>query len=140
MTLDQQEANKALMREFIDVVQNQHDLEAIDRFFSPDFVNYTIQPPFPKNREGSTEVHRALFAGIPDLKTVIDDLAADGDKVWTYKTMSGTHAGDLYGIPPTGQAIRFKVIDIMTIQNGKITEHWHVTDLGQLLDQLRAEQ
>ncbi len=133
------EANMALMREFIQVVQNgAHDVEAMDRLFSPDFVNYDILPGLPSDLEGSKELHRRLFRGVPDMKTVVHHMAADGSKIWTYKTCSGTHTGEFLGIPVTGRQVAWKVIDIMAIRDGRITEHWGVSDIGALLVALRA--
>ena len=133
------EANRALMEEFIEVVQNPpHDVDAMDRYFAPDFVNYDILPPFPKDLEGSKELHRRLFRGVPDMRTVVHKMAADGDKIWTYKTCSGTHWGELLGASATGRAIAWKVIDIMTIREGRIREHWGVSDIAGVLAQLRG--
>ena len=79
-----------------------------------------------------------LFAAFPDLKMTIHDQAAEGDKVWTRKTATGTHQGELFGIPATGKQVSWKIIDIMTIRHGKVTEHWVVADVMSLMQQLGA--
>ena len=56
----------------------------------------------------------------------------------TYKTYHGTHRGELFGIAPTGRKIQFETVDVMRVQNGKITEHWGVTNLFSLMQQLGA--
>jgi len=132
------EANKALIRKFVEEVQNRLNVDAMDELFSPSFINYGIIAGLPDTLEGSKELHRILFAAFPDMKTIIHDQAAEGDKVWTYKTCTGTHQGELFDIPSTGKQVSWNVIDIMTIQDGKITEHWVVSDFMGVMQALSA--
>ena len=130
------EANKALIRRLVEAVQNQHDVDALDEFLAPSFVNYDPLTGLPGTLEGAKQLHRMLFAAFPDLQMTIHDQAADGDKVWTRKTASGTHRGELFSIPATGKQVSWKIIDIMSIRNGKVTEHWAVADVMSLMQQL----
>ncbi len=130
------EANKAFIRRFVEEVQNQHNTDAFDGFFSPSFVNYDIAPGFSGTREGGKQLHKMFFAALPDLQVTIHDQAAEGDRVWTRKTFSGTHHGELFGVPATGKHVSWDIIDIMTIKDGQITEHWVVADVMGLMQQL----
>ena len=132
------EANKALIRRLVEEIQNQHNVNAFDEFFAPSFVNYDPLPGLPGTLEGAKQLHQMLFAAFPDLKMTIHDQAAEGDKVWTHKTASGMHQGELLGIPATGKHVSWKIIDIMSIENGKVTEHWVVADVMSLMQQLGA--
>jgi steroid delta-isomerase-like uncharacterized protein len=132
------EANKALIRRFVEAVQNRHNVDAFDEFFSPSFVNYDPLPGLPGTLEGAKQLHRMLFAAFPDLHMTIHDQAAEGGKVWTRKTGTGTHQGELFGIPATGRRVSWKIIDIMSVRNGKVTEHWVVADVMGLMQQIGA--
>jgi predicted ester cyclase len=132
------EANKALIRRLVEEIQNQHNVNAFDEFFAPSFVNYDPLPGLPGTLEGAKQLHRILFAAFPDIKMTIHDQATEGDKVWTRKTASGTHQGEFFGIPATGRHVSWKIIDIMSIRNGKVTEHWVVADVMSLMQQLGA--
>jgi steroid delta-isomerase-like uncharacterized protein len=132
------EANKAFIRRLVEEVQNRHNVDAIDEFIAPSFVNYDPLPGLPGTLEGAKQLHRMLFAAFPDLKMTIHDQAAEGDKVWTRKTGTGTHQGEFFGIPATGKRVSWNIIDIMTIRNGKVTEHWVVADVMSLMQQLGA--
>ncbi len=77
-----------------------------------------------------------MLSAFPDLKAVIHDQVAEGDKVVTYKTFHGTHKGEFREIPPTGKKISVDVIDIFRIANGKMVEHWTVIDWMGLMQQL----
>lgn len=131
-----QESNKQLARDVIQAVQNDRDLEAIDRYFSPEFVFTDAPDGFPANREGDKQLHRLLFSAFPDIKVEILDIAAEGDKVWVYKRFEGTHNGAWMDIPPTGQKITINVINIMTYQDGLVTDVRMVADFAYVLSQL----
>ena len=61
---------------------------------------------------------------------------ADGDRVTTFKTYHGTHEGPFLGIAPTHRKIQFESVDVMRVQNGKITDHWGVGNLLSLIQQI----
>jgi predicted ester cyclase len=66
-----------------------------------------------------------------------DLLAADGDKVWTRKTVHGTHGAEFMGVPASGRTVTFDVIDVVRVRDGKMEEHWNVVELT-LMQQLGA--
>ena len=129
--------NKALVRRFVEEVQNQHNLDALDALFSPDFVDHSGMTN-PPNREGTKGFFTMMFAAFPDMRFTIRQQLAEGDKVMTHKTFQGTHQGPFMGIPATGKQVAFDVIDILTVADGKITEHWTVGDMLSLMQQLGA--
>ena len=50
--------------------------------------------------------------------------------------MTGTHRGDLFGIPPTHRSDEVMPRQSERVRNGRITEHWRVTDELTLMRQL----
>ena len=129
--------NKAVVRRFVEVVQNQHHLDALDELFSPDFVDYSGRAN-PPTVEGTKALFTFMFTAFPDMHFTIRQQLAEGDQVMTYKTFHGTHQGTFMGIPPTGKQVAFDNIDIFTVKDGKITEHWTVGDMLSLMQQLSA--
>jgi steroid delta-isomerase-like uncharacterized protein len=129
------EEKKALVCRFIEEVQNQHNLDVLDELCSPDLVDHsgTTSPP---NLEGTKAFFAMMFAAFPDMRFEIRLQLAEGDKVMTYKTFHGTHQGAFMGIPATGKDVTFDNIDILTVTDGKITEHWAVGDMLSLMQQL----
>jgi steroid delta-isomerase-like uncharacterized protein len=75
-------------------------------------------------------------SGMPDLRVVIEDMIAEGDKVATRYTLEGTHEGELFGVPPTGQHLSIKSISVERVSDGKIREHWRITDTLDMMQQL----
>jgi len=72
----------------------------------------------------------------PDFHAEIHWQLADGDRVTTYKTYHGTHEGPFLRIAPTHRKIHFESVDVMRVQNGKITDHWGVGNLLSLVQQI----
>jgi len=56
----------------------------------------------------------------PDWHETIEDIIAEGDKVWVLLTATGTHTGEFLGLAPTGKKITLMTIDIYRIANGKL--------------------
>jgi predicted ester cyclase len=137
-------ANKATVRRFVEEFQDQHQVEAVDELVSRDFVNHsgTVRDVPGMERatdfEGMKEIDRMYRKSFPEQRVTIRDMAADGDKVWTYKTFSAVHTGEFMGIAPTGKTVTIDAIDIMRVVDGKIVEHWAVQDVWGLMRQLGA--
>jgi predicted ester cyclase len=114
------EDNKALIRRAIDA-GNDEGLASIDRFFAADWIGWD-------SRDGSKKEMEVILSGFPDARTDIDDILADGDKVATRLTVTGTHTKDskTYG-SPTGRRITFTMMAVDRIANGKIVESWSET-------------
>ena len=127
--------NKAIVHRFVMEVQNQHDINALDELFSPDFIDHSGLSTTP-TLEGTKQFFTMLFTALPDIHATIHDQTAEGDKVWCRKTFTGTHQGEFMGILPTSKPVEINVIDIHRVVDNKITEHWAVADMLGLLQQL----
>jgi predicted ester cyclase len=64
---------------------------------------------------------------------------AERNRVATQKTFTGTHTGEMYGIPPTGQRVSLQYVDILRLRDGKIVEHWLALDQLSFLQQLGVD-
>ena len=139
MTIGQRTRNKHLVESFIQELFTKGDLTACDRYLAPGFVNH--DPPFPGASEGSEGMRAAaeLFRrALPDWRSDIDHLVAEGDLVVEHFHASGTRTGPLMGVPADGQPLTLRGIQIFRIADDKIVERWgRLDDLG-LQEQLRA--
>lgn len=132
------EQNKALMRRFYDEVVNGGNLDTIDELASPDFVDHEAFPGLAAGREGVKQFFSMLRTAFPDLRMNVDDLIAEGDKAVARATMIGTHQGEFAGVAATGKTVSVATIDIVRIAEGKLAEHWGVTDTASMMEQLGA--
>ena len=120
------EANKKLVRTLIDEVMNRRQLDAVDRYLAPDFVEHN--PNLPQGRDGRKQFAAAVHAGFSDYRGDIVEILAEGDKVVVRTQWSGTQDGPFLGLPPSGNKVRFSTADFFRIANGKVAEHWDVVD------------
>ena len=88
------------------------------------WADYRLRFPF---RPADSDTDEFLGA-FPDLKVTTDFLVAEGDKVVHHWTATGTHKGELVGIPATGKQIEMTGIAIVRIAGGKIAELWMESD------------
>jgi steroid delta-isomerase-like uncharacterized protein len=130
------EANKAIVRRFIEEVQNNKDWEVYDELNDPDFVNLSAPPGVAPDRESGKQYLQAFAAGYPDARFTVDDMIAEGDRVATKKTFSGTNTGEFMGMRATGKTVTIQYVDILRIREGRITEHWNCIDTMNWMQQL----
>ena len=76
---------------------------------------------------------------IPDMKFDIKEVLVAGDRVIVRGEVTGTPAGELFGVPHTGKSFRIMAIDIQTIKDGKIAKTFHMENWLSALGQLRAK-
>jgi steroid delta-isomerase-like uncharacterized protein len=116
---------------------NDTDTAALSRIMAPDFLDHDpLAPGLPPGAEGEIVTAKAVFTGFPDVHATLDDVLAEGDKVVTRITWTGTHKGEFMGIPATGKSVKFTEIHIQRVVDGKIVEHWSVLDQLTMLRQL----
>jgi predicted ester cyclase len=125
--------NKTLVQQFFEEIVNQRNLAALGQFISPNAVNHTVPDGLPQTPNQFLGLHLGAF---PDLKITVEDLLVDGDKVVARVSYRGTHQGAFMGIPPTGKQVTGMGINIFRIVNGKLVEHWGLTDRISALRQL----
>lgn len=127
-----------LMRKIYEVIASG-DADRADELLAEDLIEHEDQPPgSPQGREGFKDFVRRINAGFPDLECHIEDMTADGDKVWARARLTGTHQGEFMGVPATGNRVEFEVIDIGRFEDGKGVEHWGVSDAMALMAQIGA--
>ena len=130
------EAAKAVVRRNTEEVQSQGNFQVFEELFADDFIDHTPQPSTTPDKAGVRKLYTYLRAAFPDFRAEIHWQLADGDRVTTYKTYHGTHQGPFLGIAPTHRRIHFETVDVMRVQNGKITDHWGVGNLLSLMQQI----
>jgi steroid delta-isomerase-like uncharacterized protein len=133
------ETNKAAIRRFHDATNSGNPeliSKTIHELFDP---HAAIRTPMPIDATGAQaveEVFRRLLKVFPDLHVRIEELIAEGDKVVSRNTVSGTHEGDYMGRPPTGRPVTYNEIFIFRFEGGRIAETWGVVDVLSQMQQL----
>jgi steroid delta-isomerase-like uncharacterized protein len=130
------EDNKALVRRAIEDVINRGNLDAADALVASDYVYRSPGTPEMRGPEGMKQLISMYRGAFPDLHIAIDEQIAEGDNVCTRWTGSGTHRGELMGIPPTGKRINVIGMIISRCAAGKIVAELELLDSLGMLQQL----
>jgi steroid delta-isomerase-like uncharacterized protein len=122
----QEERNKALVREATEEFLVKRNVEAVDRYFAPDYIQHN--PHAPPGPAGVKQFFSALFTALPDLEVRILHIYAEGDRVFSFMTWEGTHQAPFFGVPASGQRVIIRTAEIFRIEDGRMAEHWDVVD------------
>ena len=127
-------ALKALHNRYYEEAWNHGNLAVIDEVVAVDYrANSKVQI------EGSAALKQyisAFRAAFPDIHFTIEDQIAEGNKVVSRWTVSGTHRGTLMGIAPTGKRGMVRGVSVVVVVDGKIQEDWISWDQLGMWEQL----
>ena len=132
------EANKAVVRRFIEEGLNKGDAAVLAEVRSPEIVWHG---GVLGEASGVAELRDHLVAvhdAFPDLQARIEELLAEGDLVVARTTVSGTHSGPLFGVAATGIRTTWTAIAMYRFRDGKIVEQWLNEDWAAALRQVGA--
>ncbi len=135
------ERNKDLVLRMNAEVWNKANLDAIDEFYTPDFVRHFL-PDGSETRgiESLREHVRAHRAAFPDWREDIERVVAEGDLVVIHFVSSGTNQGQWLGKPPTGRRVRLHEMSIFRLEEGRIAEQWLLPDISSMQRQLAGTE
>lgn len=130
---------KALSWRFFDEALNNGNLDVVDELLAPDAVNRDAALPEPtvgiEAAKASITSYREAF---PDLRVSLEEQIAEGSLVVTRWTATGTHRGELFGLPATGKQATVSGISIDRYESGRVVESWTNWDTFGLMQQLGA--
>jgi steroid delta-isomerase-like uncharacterized protein len=128
-----------LPREFYEEVFNQGNLDRLDEYVTADFVDHEEGPPgIPEGREGVKALVRMYREAFPDIRAEVKQVIVEGDIIAVRGKFSGTHEGEFMGVPASGKRFEVDAVDFVRVEDGKAAEHWGVTDVMGLMQQIGA--
>lgn len=141
MSTDETTRNKATAARLHDAVHTR-DLEmiskVIDEIVAPDLVFHAPVPMGMTGAQALKQVWAVLLHAFPDIHVTVEDVIAEGDKVVSRNTVTGTHRGEYQGMPPTGRSVTYGEIFILRFEDGRIAEIWGVVDVLSQMRRLGA--
>jgi steroid delta-isomerase-like uncharacterized protein len=127
--------DEAVVRRYYEQMCNERKNELASELFTADHVMHDPQVPTAVGPEGMAETVSVYQQGV-DGHWGIEEIFSTADKVVVRWTGTGTHVGEVNGIPPTGKAIAVDAISVHRMAEGKIAETWEVWDTLGFLQQL----
>jgi len=129
--------NRELVTRYFEEVWNQGRLDVLDELLTPDYLNHS--PGLPDPRPGPEDLKpivRMMREAIEGLRYDILDMVVEREKVAVYTRVTGRHTGPLWGMEPRGGLIDVRQMQIEWIRDGRIWQHWRLTDEAALTRQM----
>jgi predicted ester cyclase len=134
--------NKEKARRMLEEAFGQGKVELVEEILDPDFVCYDPNSESGAVRGAETIKQEIEWfrSAVPDLAYTVEDQVAEGDKVVSRYTATGTHQGEFFGVAPTGNRIEMSGIQIDRFdeESGKMVEEWPEYDLLGAMKQMGA--
>lgn len=116
---------------------NAHDPDGVARLVSDDFVSESdTLPAALRGPEAVRQAVQMYVHAFPDLHFEVEQILASGDNVTLRWLATGTHGGELMGIPPTNKRVVTHGCTVEEVRNGKLVREWIYWDTGNLLRQI----
>lgn len=130
------EENKARIREFIDRVLTDGEIDATGEYFHEDMVEEVPFPGQGPGLQGLKETLARMRHAFPDSKWTVEEQIAEANKVLTRFIWSGTHRGEFLGIPATNRSVRVWGMVIDRFETGKVKSTRILMDTLGMMQQL----
>lgn len=120
--MDQAQENKKFILSYYQALSGKEKSEDLIRQFVTD--------------EKLIEHIKFFDKAFPGYHAVLEELLADGDRVFARISVQGRHQGYLENVPPTLREIKTPFAICYKIENQKIVDHWMIADQMELMEQL----
>ncbi len=127
---------EARIRAFYDEVANRGKIDLIPEYATDNWVDHEAFAGLSPGREGIGEFLALIRSAFPDVRFTVDEVLVAGDRAVCRVRISGTHLGEFMGAPPTGNSFEVQTIDILRMEGDRAAEHWGVTDMMSMMEQL----
>jgi predicted ester cyclase len=131
----QREATMKAVRAFYDF-WNTGDEALLKEAIAPNFTDHTLPADRPQGPQGPAFASRRFRVAVPDLKVTVEKMIVAGDYVTVHMNFSGHFTGKLGQTQGKGQPVPFIATDLVKIENGRITDNWHIEDNLTLLQEM----
>lgn len=131
----EEKENKAIGRRIVDAI-NSGNLTAIDEVLATSYVDRNPFPGATPDRDGLKKGLTQFRTAFPDFRYTVEDEIAVDDKLVHRLSAKGTQKGEFQGVPATGKTATWSELHIARIANGKVVEHWGITDQLGMMQQL----
>ena len=99
-------------------------------------MDHTLPHGRPQGPAGPAQASKGFLAAVPDLKVAVVQRLVMGDRVVSHMRFTGHFTGTFGRVQGNGQAIAFIATDLLKIENGRITDNWHIEDNLTLLQEM----
>jgi predicted ester cyclase len=128
--------SEALLRRITEEIWNGRRVELVDELIEG-FVDHVDLPGLEGGgRDRYLASLRMMHTAFSDYHEEIEFVVADDERAVSYVRLTGTHDGDLMGLPPTGRAVDVRAMGVLRFENGQAVERWGIGDTLTQMQQL----
>ena len=129
---------KELVRRWYETMWNRWDEAVIDQILDPEIELRGSLGQAHHGFEGVAAYLRFVRQAFPDFHNQIEEMVEEGDQVFARLRYTGTHGGELFGIPATGRHVEYMGAALFRFRGGRIRSVWVMGDVDGLKRQLSA--
>jgi predicted ester cyclase len=108
----------------------------LDQAIAGNFTDRTLPPGRPQGPEGPAFASRQFRMAVPDLKVTVEKMIVADAYVTVHMSFTGHFTGTFGQTQGKGQPISFIATDLLKLENGRITDNWHIEDNLTLLKEM----
>ena len=124
------------MRHLYELI-SEGDIDGFGEQLADDFVEHDQTAGSGPAKEEVKQLFRTYRAAFPDMRMEPEGVLVSGDTAVARVRVTGTHQGELMGVPATGRSVDVHLIDITRFgDDGLAREHWGVFDALGMMQQL----
>ena len=132
------EKHKKIARLISQKVVNEKDYAVIDEYLTDDYVYHGLGGMTADTPQGFKAAIEGFHAAIPDLRSEILDMVAEGDRLVLRFNFTGTHQGEFLGFPASGASLHFEGMIMRRFVDGKVAEDWDYFDFPTVVAQIQS--
>lgn len=132
------ERHKEIARYISQKVVNEKNYAPIEEYLTDNYVYHGLGGMTAQTPMGFMEAIKGFHLAIPDLKSEIIDMVAEGDRLVLRFNFTGTHEGDFLGFPASGAKLKFEGMIMRRFENEKVAEDWDYFDFPTVVSQIKS--
>lgn len=125
-----------IVRRFYEVIWNQGRLNAISDICHDEMTFRGSLGDSKRGSEGFADYVRKVRGALGNYRCDIEEIVAEGNRVFAKMRFTGVHEGELLGYAPTRKTVQWAGAALFTIEGDRIAEVWVLGDLHGLVGQL----
>ncbi len=112
--------------------------DLLDEACALDWQDIPLSPGQGPGPGGLKQMLPMFFRAFPDLKVVVHEIVGSAGRAGVRASITGTHLGEIFGVPPTGQAVDVALHEFHHLEDGRLTHTWHLEDWFGMLNKIGA--
>ncbi len=132
------DSNKKLIERFYSELWNEWKFALAEELLDEQIAFRGSLGAEMRGRAAFCNYMRRVRDAFPDFHNKIEEMVAENNRVVARLTYTGTHRGKIFGVAPTGRAIKYAGAAFFRIENGRIAQGWVLGDVVGVLAQIGA--